>query len=81
MGKDNHGYCRTYGGGVPQSSVYKKDSGPSQTINPSSMAEIEQRIEARLIERFTSQFEKLQYHMFEYMESRGSEARQVNYIM
>lgn len=45
------------------------------------MAEIEQRIEARLIERFTSQFEKLQYHMFEYMESRGSEARQVNYIM
>ncbi|KAF7137195.1 hypothetical protein RHSIM_Rhsim07G0133200 [Rhododendron simsii] len=76
VGKDNHGYCRTYGGGVSRSSVYKKDSGPSQTINPSSMAEIEQRIEARLIERFTSQFEKLQYHMFEYMESRGSEARQ-----
>ncbi|KAF7142596.1 hypothetical protein RHSIM_Rhsim05G0112900 [Rhododendron simsii] len=76
VGKDNHGYCRTYGGGVPWSSVYKKDSGPSQTINPSSMAGIEQRIEARLTERFTSQFEKLQYHMFEYMESRGSEARQ-----
>ncbi|KAF7132692.1 hypothetical protein RHSIM_Rhsim09G0115800 [Rhododendron simsii] len=76
VGKDNHGYCRTYGGGVPWSSVYKKNSGPSQTINPSSMAEIEQRIEARLIERFTSQFEKLQYHMVEYMESRGSEARQ-----
>ncbi|KAI8534133.1 hypothetical protein RHMOL_Rhmol10G0065000 [Rhododendron molle] len=66
----------TYGGGVRRSSVYKKDSGPSQTINPSSMAEIEQRIEARLTERFTSQFEKLQYHMFEYMESRGSEAIQ-----
>ncbi|KAI8569421.1 hypothetical protein RHMOL_Rhmol02G0277800 [Rhododendron molle] len=78
VGKDNHGYCRTYGGGVPHSSVYKKDSGPSQTINPSSMAEIEQRIEARLTERFTTQFEQLQSQMFGYMESSGSEARQVN---
>lgn len=77
VGKDNHGYCRTYGGGVPRSSVYKKNPGPSQTINPSSMAEIEQRIEARLTERFTTEFEHLKSHMFEGMESRGSEARQV----
>ncbi|KAG5531807.1 hypothetical protein RHGRI_026431 [Rhododendron griersonianum] len=40
------------------------------------MAEIEQRIEARLTERFTTQFEQLQSLMFGYMESRGSEARQ-----
>ncbi|KAI8548109.1 hypothetical protein RHMOL_Rhmol07G0246900 [Rhododendron molle] len=40
------------------------------------MAEIEQRIEARLTERFTTQFEQLQSQMFGYMESSGSEARQ-----
>ncbi|KAF7135757.1 hypothetical protein RHSIM_Rhsim08G0177100 [Rhododendron simsii] len=43
-----------------------------------SMAEIEQRIESRLSQRFKAQFELLKAQMFENMDSRGLEAyRQV----
>lgn len=42
------------------------------------MAEIEQRIESRLSQRFKAQFEQLKAQMFENMDSRGLEAyRQV----
>ncbi|KAH7861260.1 hypothetical protein Vadar_023898 [Vaccinium darrowii] len=46
VGEDDHGYCRTYGGGVRHSSVYKKDPRPSQINNPLPMAEMEQQVVA-----------------------------------
>ncbi|KAH7852828.1 hypothetical protein Vadar_029773 [Vaccinium darrowii] len=65
IGKDSHGYCRTYGGGVPRSAVYNSRSS-SQATGP-SLAEIEQQVD------------KIKTHMLEYMESRGSYAsRQVH---
>lgn len=85
MGKDNHGYCRTYGGAIPRSSVYKKDSKQAPTIDPTTITEIVQRIqdqvsqsvdaeiERRVNERVKAQFEQLKAEMFENMDCRGSE--------
>ncbi|KAH7851886.1 hypothetical protein Vadar_017815 [Vaccinium darrowii] len=60
IGKDSHGYCRTYGGGVPRSAVYNSRSS-SQATGP-SLVEIEQRIkdsvskvEYRLTQQFTTE--------------------------
>ncbi|KAG5529247.1 hypothetical protein RHGRI_029819 [Rhododendron griersonianum] len=30
FGEDGHGYCLTYGSGVPRSAVYQKNAGPSE---------------------------------------------------
>lgn len=85
IGKDSHGYCRTYGGGVPRSAVYNSRSS-SQATGPSSLVEIEQRIkdsisedEYRLTQQLTTEVDRIKTHMLEYMESRGSYAsRQVH---
>ncbi|THG04772.1 hypothetical protein TEA_029600 [Camellia sinensis var. sinensis] len=44
VGKDGHGYCKTYEIVVPRSAVYKKDISPLQTSSSSTVKEITQQL-------------------------------------
>ncbi|CAL5337060.1 unnamed protein product [Camellia sinensis] len=60
VGKDRHGYCKTYGRGVPWSAVYARGSGPSQSLAaPSFIDEITQRVTQDVESRFTTTIKNL----------------------
>ncbi|GMQ09644.1 hypothetical protein CsSME_00052932 [Camellia sinensis var. sinensis] len=42
VGKDGHGYCKTYGMRVPRSAMYKKVISSSQASSSSTVEEITQ---------------------------------------
>ncbi|KAL7222914.1 hypothetical protein ACSBR1_024575 [Camellia fascicularis] len=44
VGKDGHGYCKTYGTGVTRSAVYPKEVGPSQASSTLTVEEITQQV-------------------------------------
>ena len=76
VGKDGHGYCKTYEIVVPRSAVYKKDISPLQASSSSTVEEITQlvrqtvtqeieqmmtiEIEQRVTEKLKVEFEKLE---------------------
>ncbi|CAL5419372.1 unnamed protein product [Camellia sinensis] len=86
VGKDGHGYCKTYGIGVPQSAVYKKDVSPSQASSSSTVEEITQQvrqtvteeieqrltveIEQRVTEKLKAEFEQVRAWM-DFIRSQG----------
>ncbi|XP_062004726.1 uncharacterized protein LOC133721963 isoform X2 [Rosa rugosa] len=54
MGDDGHGYCRTFGAGVPRSLVYPKESNISQSTN-----DLVQRITEQVRQEFQVQLQQL----------------------
>ncbi|PRQ19757.1 hypothetical protein RchiOBHm_Chr7g0220741 [Rosa chinensis] len=54
MGDDGHGYCRTFGVGVPHSLVYPKESNISQSTN-----DLVQRITEQVRQEFQVQLQQL----------------------
>ncbi|CAL5352520.1 unnamed protein product [Camellia sinensis] len=86
VGKDGHGYCKTYGIGVPRSAVYKKDVSPSQASSSSTVEEITQQvrqtvteeieqrltveIEQRVTEKLKAEFEQVRAWM-DFIRSQG----------
>ncbi|THG00097.1 hypothetical protein TEA_012393 [Camellia sinensis var. sinensis] len=86
VGKDGHGYCKTYGIGVPRSAVYKKDVSPSQASSSSTVEEITQQvrqtvteeieqrltveIEQRVTEKLKTEFEQVRAWM-DFIRSQG----------
>lgn len=44
VGKDGHGYCKTYGTSVTRSAVYPKEIGPSQASSSLTVEEITQQV-------------------------------------
>ncbi|XP_028078514.1 uncharacterized protein LOC114280353 [Camellia sinensis] len=60
IGNDGHGYCKTYGRGVPWSAVYARGSSPSQSLAaPSFIDEITQRVAQDVESRFTTTIKNL----------------------
>ncbi|GMP93808.1 hypothetical protein CsSME_00043500 [Camellia sinensis var. sinensis] len=60
IGKDGHGYCKTYGRGVPWSAVYVRGSDLSQSSTaPSFMDEITRCVIQDVESRFTTTIENL----------------------
>lgn len=68
LGEDGHGYCKTYGAGVPRSAVYGQSSGPShpssstfneitRQVNEATQG-IEQRLTVEIEQRLTGEIEK-----------------------
>ncbi|CAL5354982.1 unnamed protein product [Camellia sinensis] len=86
VGKAGHGYCKTYGIGVPRSAVYKKDVSPSQASSSSTVEEITQQvrqtvteeieqrltveIEQRVTEKLKVEFEQVRAWM-DFIRSQG----------
>ncbi|KAH7849082.1 hypothetical protein Vadar_012749 [Vaccinium darrowii] len=70
FGEDGHGYCLTYGTGVPRSAVYKKNAGLSEASSASTIdeitrqvheklsGEIEQRLTIEIEQRLTAEMEE-----------------------
>lgn len=48
FGEDGHGYCLTYGSGVPRSAVYKKNAGLSEASSASTIEEITRQVHEKL---------------------------------
>ncbi|CAL5423382.1 unnamed protein product [Camellia sinensis] len=84
LGKDGHGYCKTYGRGVPWSAVYARGSGPSQSLAaPSFIDEITQRVTQDVESRFTTMIKNLTARVL-FLESQGMAGsmslREVQYL-
>lgn len=62
MGRDTHGYCRTYGRAIPRAVVYGKNSGLSQASSSSignvDISQIEERLTIQIEERLKTQMEQ-----------------------
>lgn len=54
MGDDGHGYCRTFGSGVPRSLVYPKESNSSQ-----STTDLIKEITEQVRQEFQAQLDQL----------------------
>ncbi|XP_028087841.1 uncharacterized protein LOC114288519 isoform X1 [Camellia sinensis] len=84
LGKDGHGYYKTYGRGVPWSAVYARGSGPSQSLSaPSFIDEITQRVTQDVESRFTTMIKNLTARVL-FLESQGMAGsmslREVQYL-
>lgn len=66
MGDDGHGYCRTFGSGVPHSLVYPKESNSSQ-----STADLIKEITEQVRQEFQTQLDQL-HARIDFMQSRDS---------
>ncbi|XP_058190950.1 uncharacterized protein LOC131308153 isoform X2 [Rhododendron vialii] len=69
LGEDGHGYCKTYGAGVPRSAVYGQSSRSSHASSSSTLNEItrqvreatqviEQRLSIEIEQRLSSEIEQ-----------------------
>ncbi|KAH7836263.1 hypothetical protein Vadar_034165 [Vaccinium darrowii] len=69
LGEDGHGYCKTFGAGVPRSAVYGQYSSPSHASSSSianeitkqvreATQEIEQRLTGEIEKRLTGEMEQ-----------------------
>ncbi|CAL5353229.1 unnamed protein product [Camellia sinensis] len=71
LGNDGHGYCKTYGRGVPWNAVYARGSGPSQSLAaPSFIDEIAQHVTQDVESRFTTMIKNLTARVL-FLESQG----------
>jgi phage-related protein len=66
MGDDRHGYCRTFGSGVPHSLVYQKESNSSQ-----STADLIKEITEHVRQEFQTQLDQLQARI-DFMQNKDS---------
>ncbi|KAH7845077.1 hypothetical protein Vadar_006450 [Vaccinium darrowii] len=69
LGEDGHGYCKTFGAGVPRTAIYGQSSSPSHASSSSTAneitrqvreatQEIEQRLSIEIEQRLTGEIEK-----------------------
>lgn len=59
VGKDGHGYCRTYGASVPRSLVYTQEPAVAQPSTHDLIKQMEQTFERRLEEQYKKFQEEL----------------------
>ncbi|PRQ50929.1 hypothetical protein RchiOBHm_Chr2g0138651 [Rosa chinensis] len=74
MGDDGHGYCRTFGAGVPRSLVYSKESNISQSTD-----DLVQKITEQVRQEFHLQLQQLhaRIHFLQNKDSSTESPRQV----
>ena len=59
FGEDGHGYCKTYGTGVPRSLVYQKDTSSSDAPNPAFIEKICHAVCEKLEPQIKAEFDKI----------------------
>lgn len=59
VGKDDHGYCRTYGASVPRSLVYTQEPAVAPPSTQDLIRNLEQTFERRLAEQYKKFQEEL----------------------
>lgn len=70
MGDDGHGYCRTFGSGVPRSLVYPKESNSSQSTVDLT-ADLVKEITEQVRQQFQTQLDEL-HARIDFMQNKDS---------